>query len=422
MVLLDYEVSIKGLLEMLRRRIVLLIVIPLVFIVVAYAVIICSSENVYQSIAKVFPERSADSEFGVAPRISLYASVLGAEEAAATAVKQLSFNISVEGFLKMTTVSYEDDLLIIEATSPDPALAQEAAAALAKVAPEVLISNLLTDKVVTIEKASLPTAPVNPFSKKRLVVIGLFGGVLALGLAFYLEFFHGKIRSHTMIEQMGVDFLASIPIEEGAQAPSVVVTDPNSKATSAYYQLAVRLRAVAQANGIKSLVVTDPVVAQTPPTVAINLAVALALSGSKVLLVDGNLRNPSLDVAFTQEQTVTLSALLKERPPGPALLPSSVDNLTVLQGGDIQNPLAVLSSQSLYKLVKDFERDYDWVIIATSAVSENNDAIIWATLAQSALLSVQWNTVSINKALRALGQLKTAKVKLVGAVFNNVKG
>lgn len=412
---MNYELSVGGLLALLRRRIAMLIFIPIFAAVVAYALPAYFAKPMYQSTAKVYLDRAATSELALVPKIPIYINVATGEAAAAKAIALMGADISVKEFQRMISIVTEDDVLVITGRSAEPALAKQAVGALVRVMPGIFPPSLNVDQVAIIEEASLPGAPVNRVSKRNVVVAGLFGVVLAAGLALYLEYFHGGVRSAGMVEQMGLRLLASIPKAKGAPG-ALVVEEPDSPAAQSYFKLVAQLRAAD--SDIKSLAVTGPV-GENPPAFALNLAAALAISGSKVLFVDGDLRNPSISAGPSEGKSTLADLAGGGKRAG--FEPGPVANLSLLRGGSPENSLALVCSQQVYKLLKEFERDFDWVIVAAPALGEGSEAIIWSTIAAGMLYNIKWDSVSLNGVHRALAQLRAANANVVGAVLSGVK-
>lgn len=413
---MNYELSVGGLLALLRRRIAMLIFIPLVAAIIAYALPTYLAKPLYQSTAKVYLDRSASSELALVPKISLYVNVATGEAAATKAVGVMARELTVKEFQSMINIATEDDVLIITGRSAEPALAMEAVEALVQVMPEIFPQSLNVTAVAIIEEASLPGSPVNRVSKRNVVVAGLFGIVLATGLALFIEYFHGRVHSASQLKQLGVGLLASIPKLGLAPDAIITVEKPDSSAAESYFKLVAQLRAAGQ--GVKSLTVAGSQ-EERPATVALNLASALAISGSKVLLVDGDLRRPSFPESFPgRKDSLTDLVGGSEREGFEA---GPVENLWLLPGGRPENPLAVICSQQVYKLLKEFEEDFDWVIIAAPALAPGSEAIIWSTITGGMLYNIKGDFTSINGVHRALEQLKAANANVVGAVLTNVK-
>lgn len=205
---------------------------------------------------------------------------------------------------------------------------------------------------------------------------------------------------------------------------SAIIThkDPRSPAAEAYRMLRTNLQFSSPDKPVRSLLVTSAIPGEGKTTTAVNLAVTMAQTGNKVLLVDGDMRKPSIHKALVLNNYYGLSNLIvsDESAKGLAQL-SWVDNLYALTSGPVPpNPAELLSSKRARSLFANFEQEYDMVIVDSPPVGVGSDAVILSTLTAGALLVMDYGEVAKEQAKIVVEQLLKVKANILGVVLNRV--
>ena len=252
--------------------------------------------------------------------------------------------------------------------------------------------------------ASVPTAPVSP-RPVRSAMLGFGAGlILSLGLAFLLEQFDVRIRSHREVSEIlrlpTVGRLPRISASDLKQGPLVTVTEPHGAAAEALRVLRSNLDFFSLDEHLRSLVIVSALKGEGKTFTLANLGVTLALAGKGVVLIDGDLRRPRLHQAFDLGNEVGLSSVLSGQKTlkealqaySPSLLlhdggngakPSSTEfgepeatRLFILTSGPTPpNPGEMVASQRFEALLKDlFGSGADYVMIDTPAFTSVGDA------------------------------------------------
>jgi capsular exopolysaccharide synthesis family protein len=202
----------------------------------------------------------------------------------------------------------------------------------------------------------------------------------------------------------------------------VCVTDVESLAAEKFRFLGIRLRYLQQKRPLKCVVVTSSVAGEGKSTIAGNLACALA--GNKqqrVLLLDGDLRRPTLAQQLGLRELPGLSELLEsdaERLTNIYRLESL--GLWILPAGrSSANPLEILQLSKLSSLMDRLEAAFDWIVIDSPPVLPLADTSIWMRLADGILLATRPGTTAKRQLQRSLEAIEQSK--LLGAVLNGSK-
>lgn len=183
---------------------------------------------------------------------------------------------------------------------------------------------------------------------------------------------------------------------------------------------------ISESQGInknKSFAITGPDVKQGKSTTSANLAIAMALDGNKVLLIDADLRKPSIAKFFNVPNDVGYTTLVKGTTTlEESIKKSSVDNLDLLTTGPLPpNPTEFLNSTENRRWVEKLQNEYDIVIFDTSPCSFISDAQIVTTFVDAVVLVVTAKTTRIPIVKSALEQLSLVKAPVIGYVLNKVQ-
>ncbi|PGZ80231.1 capsular biosynthesis protein [Priestia megaterium] len=174
---------------------------------------------------------------------------------------------------------------------------------------------------------------------------------------------------------------------------------------------------------IKSLILTSSGTAEGKSTTASNLAAVYAQQGLKVLLIDADLRKPTVHYTFRLENHAGLTNVLtRQSTLGQAVQETEVRDLYVLTSGPIPpNPSELLASHQMEELLKEMKHQFDMVIFDTPPILAVADAQILANQVDASILVVSSGKTEKEAALKAKELLVHAKSKLLGAVLNNRK-
>ncbi|WP_075981930.1 CpsD/CapB family tyrosine-protein kinase [Bacillus massilinigeriensis] len=174
---------------------------------------------------------------------------------------------------------------------------------------------------------------------------------------------------------------------------------------------------------LKSLIVTSPESSEGKSTTAANLAIVLAQQGKKVLLVDADLRKPTIHITFNTSNIDGLTNVLtKEISLLEAISNTYIPNLDILTSGPIPpNPSELLNSETMETLMRDMNQIFDYVVYDTPPVLAVTDPQILANKCDGVVMVVASGKTRIDQALKARELLEKAKSQLLGVVVNGVE-
>ena len=284
------------------------------------------------------------------------------------------------------------------------------------------------NSLAVIEPAA-PGEPVGPNRLANVLLAAALGFGLALVAALLLEYMDDTIKTGEQLERkLGLTELATIvhlPQVAERRDGLVCLLQPRSVVAEAYRMLRTNLQFSLLDHPVATLVVASANPGEGKSTTAANLAVVVAQGGRRVILVDTDLRRPSLHRFFglANVKGLTTQLLDEQAPIDDALLAiEAVPGLSVLTSGPLPpNPSEVLESQRLARLLEALQKRADLIILDSPPLLIVADAAILAKRADGTLLIFQSGSTRTDAARRAVEHLGKVGVTPLGAVVNNLQ-
>jgi capsular exopolysaccharide synthesis family protein len=254
----------------------------------------------------------------------------------------------------------------------------------------------------------------------------MLGLVLSFGLAFLLELADTSVRTPRDVQSVSV--LGTIPTSDDDEikierVETACIDAPHSIFAEAFRNLRANLFFSAPAEQQGVVLITSPSGGNGKTTVATNLAISVALSGRRVLLIDANFRRASLPRIFPDMRPEGLSnILIGQSRLADLAAPTSVPGLDVLGAGPAPpNPAELLGGSYLRDVVVDARSQYDQVIFDGPPLLLVSDALVLAGAVDGVLVVCQYRATSRGALQRSLAQLETINARVFGAILNLVE-
>lgn len=202
-----------------------------------------------------------------------------------------------------------------------------------------------------------------------------------------------------------------------------VYDEQNQAVRDAYAMLTANIYLSANDKPNQSIVISSSEPGAGKTYISISLAISMAKSGWRVLLIDGDLRKPSLAKRLNGEAILGLSDYLcSEIELSDVLCRTNVQKLTYIACGNKRsNPIGILCSAKFNEFMQDVKREYDFIIIDSPALGTIADASLLASRADVTLLVVEMGESSIVSIKSAKEQLENVNANLLGVILNKVK-
>jgi non-specific protein-tyrosine kinase len=206
--------------------------------------------------------------------------------------------------------------------------------------------------------------------------------------------------------------------------PSMLLTlqEPRSAVAEAYRALRMNLAYTSLDRALSSLVVSSPAVADMDPSVAANLAVVMAQANQRVILIDADLRRPSLHELFgvPQEPGITSVMLSYAEELDIPLVDTGVPGLSLLPSGALPpNPPDILGSNKMGRLLEHLKEQADVVVLQAPPVTVAVDASVLAAQTDGLLLVVRAGHTRRDRVEQAKDLLQRFRARLLGAVMTD---
>lgn len=319
--------------------------------------------------------------------------------------------------------------LIVQATDRSPVeaarIANEVADEGAQLVAELerpkdrALTSVVEMRVVT--PATEPSAPTSPVLLDNLaagVLLGLAGGFLAAMVRTKLD---QSLRTAAALEAAaGRPSLGDLPHDPAVQSyPFIVDSDPRSHLSESIRQLQINLRFAASEQPSTSLLVTSAAPTEGKTLVAVNLAIGFALEGSRVLLIDADLRRSRMAAMLGLTSRFGLSAVLRDETPFDEAVVRWRDGLldVLLAGPAPQNPSDLLTPARISALLDEVEPLYDVVVVDSPALLPVADGTALAGSCDATLLLVRHGLTTTSEVESAAATLSRASARLVGCAF-----
>ncbi len=281
------------------------------------------------------------------------------------------------------------------------------------------------ENTTEISQIDVAKAPDSPAPAPSYLLLGLIIGLLLAGsIAFLVEYLDNTLSSPADVEHaLGLNPIGLI-LDDAAfvGANEIYVTQhPRQPIAEAYRVLRSNLEFASVDKPLKSLTITSALASEGKSTVAANLAATLAAGGRSVLLVDGDMRRPSLHRYFQFGNRYGLSDAFLEQDLSGLVHKTRINNLHLLTTGALpHNPSELMASKRMRQIVDELSAQYDIVLI-DSAPMIVSDASYAASKTDGVLFVVDSTRTAQQVARQAIEQLHRADANIVGAVLNRMQ-
>ena len=309
-----------------------------------------------------------------------------------------------------------------------------------------ITGSLPFNNVRVLDKAQVPKKPFKPNLPQSVALGLLLGLVLGVTLALGLELLDNTVKTQDDVEKtLAAPFLGLLPVLETGGATGTarsgknakeraeraagtlerdlfVIRNPKSSAAECARFIRTNLLFMSPDTPLRSIALTSPAPEEGKTTTAISLAATMAVTGSRTLIVDTDMRRPRLHRAFSVSNDHGLSSVIV----GEATLDQAIQKtemalLDVLPCGPIPpNPAELLHTDRFAELVRELEDRYDRVIFDAPPVGAVADPAVLATVTDGIVLVVKCDKTRKDSAKHALRVLRDAHVNVLGVVLNDV--
>lgn len=429
--------GLRDYITVVRKGWVLIVVLALAGVGAAAAFSIVKKPD-YSASAQVFVSTQssgtvADLAQGSAftqQRVKTYADLVNTPIVLLPVASSLHLQMTSDSLSKLVTADapLDTSLIYITVTSTDPVeaanIANATSQSLTNVVQQIESTSTTNEpqvKLTRVAEAEVPSAPVSPNVPLNITLGLLVGLAVGIGLAVLRRALDTRVRNEQDVAQIGdAPIVGGIAFDpKAAQRPLIVHADPRSPRAESFRTLRTNLQYLDLEGSARTFVVTSSVQSEGKSTTTANLAIALDSAGSRVLVIDADLRRPKLAEYMGLEGAIGLTDLLIGR----AELKDAVQrwgrgSLYVLPAGHIPpNPSELLGSRAMAGLIETLEKQFDYVLFDAPPLLPVTDAAILARKSSGAIVVVAAGRTHKSQLSGAVSALRNVGATVSGFVM-----
>ena len=343
-------------------------------------------------------------------------------------------HLGISGVPSMTvSASAQSSILTLKVRDSDAQRAYDVLNAVIACYPEVSEFVVGATVLVLLDESGVPSAPVNAFSYRTCLIQGaLMGAVIWCCILLVLVLLKNTIHNESELRKtLNIPCLGQIPTVKATKKmpyPLIHKARDASGFGEAVRLLRLRVEKAMAEDGKKVLLVSSAIPGEGKSSISANLAVSLAQKGRRVLLIDCDLRNPSVVKILSSKKCplnnkVSLVDYIKGTATvRDAVQETEVKGLSIISGGEggkAENS-ALLSQNRMAYLLQASRNLYDYVILDTPPCSMLADAAELSELAEAALMVIRQDYAGRDQIIDGIQRLGDGELRVVGCTFNHV--
>jgi len=294
-----------------------------------------------------------------------------------------------------------------------------------------LTEDMKTGNVRVVDPAEVPKSPIRP--RKRLniflgIVFGLFVGI---AVAFAFEFLDNTLKSPEDIRNfLNIPYLGPVPTfdldRDNIDNPELITQySPKSTASESYRGIRTSLLFSSADKVPQIILVTSAGPSEGKTLTSTNLAITMAQAGSRVVIVDCDMRKPKVHKMFGISRDKGMSSVLVsselESVLQDVVIHSDIPNLDVIPCGPIPpNPSEIIGSQKMSRIMQELQKQYDRIIVDSPPITAVTDSTVLAKFVDGVMLVVHAGVTPRQVVKTGLDQLQGVEANVLGAVLNDV--
>jgi len=286
-----------------------------------------------------------------------------------------------------------------------------------RVAEAASLNNIIID-----EYARVPRSPISPRTLTNTLLAGVVGVMLAVGIVFLIEYLDDTIKDPNTLAQAADLNAIGLIARTKEDDKLVMLTQPRSPNAEAYRQLRTNIQYVGVSRVLKTILVTSANTGEGKSTTAANLAIALAQADNKVILVDTDMRRPSLHKIFNSSNQIGLTDLLLSKEDDPSFVrDTEVPNLRLITSGPLPpNPAELIDSERMKHIINWLLEKADYLVLDSPPILAVTDGTLLSRIASTTLLVVEAEKTRQQALFIMTQQLESVEAHIAGVLINKL--
>jgi len=294
-----------------------------------------------------------------------------------------------------------------------------------------LTEDMKTGNIRIVDPAEVPKYPIRPRKKLNIFLSVFLGLFMGIAVAFTFEYLDNTLKAPEDIrEYLKIPYLGPVPTfdldRENVDKPELITHySPKSTASESYRGIRTSLLFSSADKVPKVILVTSAGPSEGKTLTSTNLAITMAQAGSRVIIVDCDMRKPKVHKMFNLSRDMGMSSVLVsddlETILDNVILQSGVPNLDVIPCGPIPpNPSEIIGSQKMKRIMETLGNKYDRIIVDSPPITAVTDSTVLAKFVDGVMLVVHAGVTPKQIVKTGLEQIQGVDANVLGAVLNDV--
>lgn len=443
------EFSLKEMIELFLKRLIIIIVVTLLSLIVSFLFSKFIIKPTYKASVKMYVNPNTTSlaninDLTYAQKVvNTYVNFLQTKLFYNEVIEKSELNYNIGQLEAMTDISAVNntEIFIISVTSLNPNDSYQLVKAMEEIAPSLIRSIRYQAEISVVDPAVMPTMPSSPNIFKNTILGGALGFLISVFIAFLWELFDVKVKNQDdLLKKHELTLLGAIPtfethVYKEMNKALVKKSEPSSDSlpkkydeskkfiiTEAYKSLRTNLFVTLRKDKCKRILITSTVPEEGKSTTSMNIAIAIAQTGARVLIMDCDLRRGTMHSFFNINRRPGLSDVLSGLAAKEQVVSNTTyDNVKVITMGTIYpNPSELVSSIYIQDLLDKLEKDFDYIIMDTPPINVVSDAISLSKLVDGVVVIVREKVTTHPNINIAQSKLKFVDARVLGFVMNDI--
>lgn len=329
----------------------------------------------------------------------------------------------------------DTEVLRVQVRNVNPFHAQNIANAIGEVAPTEIMRVFNAGNVAVIDEAILPNFPAYPNTSQNTLLGGLIGLIIACGIILLKEMLDTRIRTERDLRQIiSIPVIGIVPNAiykrtkkkvkkrgfKERMSNGILTKDSLPIVSEAYRNVRTNLMFLLSNKQYKRVLVTSASPAEGKTTTCTNLAITFARANKKVLIIDGDMRNPGIHKLFEIPSNPGLSDILGGFSDYDCIKKSYIENLFILPAGTLPpNPAELLVSTAFDDLIKHLSEKYDYIFMDTPPANLFADTVSISDKLDGVILVAKYAQSRRESLVHMVGLFEKVNANLLGGILNN---
>lgn len=433
---MEQKIELKEYLQLIRKRIKIVVAIVALSILVIGIKTFFFTTPIYEAQTIIMMNNLLGEQSQITKDDISYSQLLGetykpiiksrkvAEEIKKNLKLEENYNV-ISNSIDIKSVS--GPVMNITVKNADPKVAREIANEVPIVFGKELEKIAKVNIVQVIDEALTPTHPISPNKFKNLVLGGIIGVLIAIFVVLLLDYFDNKVKTPEELENtLDTPLLGVVPFEKEEERKKyegnvTIIGNSKSSVSEAYRNTRTNIQFSNLDKNLNVIAITSSKPSEGKSTMISNIGAAFgSLENKKVLIIDCDLRNPSIHRMFGLSNTEGLTdVLIGNKTFKQCVQNTEVKNLKVLTTGNIpNNPAEILNSNRIRSFVEETKEYFDYVFIDTPPIGIVSDAGIVSTYSDGVILIAASNEVDDNVIKLSKERLVKVNANIIGCILN----